>query len=220
MNHIGVEVGRRRATAQGEDFVVMAVLAVIAFAIIWTFVLDPIFTWATRNLVLVLIALVASGGLVAVGWNKYRQIVRHRELVKWKAAREQEIARRREVGQLVIDLEKAIQRFEPSRRYGNEFGYHTELQGWLKSRFSNAKVEIRTGASRPDIVVGDVAIEVKGPTDTNALNTLTTKCLKYSRYYNHLIIVLFEPRFSERNYAEILSGIQTNFPQVSVIRKG
>lgn len=123
------------------------------------------------------------------------------------------------MGNLVVDLEDAIRAFQPSRRYGNEFGYHTELQGWLKSRFSAAKVEIQTGASRPDIVVGPVAIEVKGPTDTNALNTLTTKCLKYGQYYKHLIIVLFEPRFSEQNYNEIVAGINARLPGVTVIRK-
>jgi len=80
-------------------------------------------------------------------------------------------------------------------------------------------MEIQTGASRPDIVIDEIAIEVKGPTDNQALNTLTTKCLKYSQYYKHLIIVLFEPQFSESNYWEIVNGIKTYSPHVEVIRK-
>lgn len=114
---------------------------------------------------------------------------------------------------------KAIEDFQPSRIYRNEFGYHTELQGWLKSKFPEAKVELKTGASRPDIVIENIAIEVKGPTNNRALDTLTTKCLKYSQYYTHLIAVLFEPQFSETNYREIVGGLEKHFPNVKVIRK-
>ena len=116
----------------------------------------------------------------------------------------------------VIDT---IKEFEPSRKYGNEESYHAELHGWIKKSFPQAKIEYQKGASRPDIVIDDVAIEVKGPTDSQALDTLTTKCLKYSHYYKNLIIVLFEPKFSERNYYEIVSGIKKYFPNVKVIRK-
>ena len=89
----------------------------------------------------------------------------------------------------------------------------------MKSKFPSARIEIQTGASRPDIVIEDIAIEVKGPTDNNALDTLTTKCLKYSRYYNKIILCLFEPVFSESNFREIEAGIEQHFPHVRVVRK-
>lgn len=114
---------------------------------------------------------------------------------------------------------QAIGDFEPSRHYHNEFPYQVELQGWLKSRFPTSKIETQTGASTPDIVIEDIAIEVKGPTDNRALDTLTTKCLKYSQYYSKIILVLFEPEFSESNFREIEAGIQQHFPHVHVIRK-
>lgn len=120
---------------------------------------------------------------------------------------------------LLSQIIDKINTFTPSRKYKNEFGYHTELQGWLKSHFPNSKVEFQTGSSRPDIIIDNVAIEVKGPTNNQALNTLTTKCLKYSNHYANIIIVLFEPSFSERNYHEILIGIKKSFPHVEVIRK-
>lgn len=137
------------------------------------------------------------------------------EVERWK--KEDEEAKIKE--SLFNQVVESIKKFQPSRKYGNEFGYHTELQGWLKSHFQNARVELQTGASRPDIVIDNIAIEVKGPTDNQALNTLTTKCLKYSHYYTHLIIVLFEPIFSESNYSEIVEGIKRHFPNVEVIRK-
>jgi len=137
------------------------------------------------------------------------------ELVKWR--REDEEARFKE--SQFYQVVEAIKEFRPSRRYRDEYGYHTELQGWMRSRFPNSKVEILTGASRPDIVIGDIAIEVKGPTDNQALNTLTTKCLKYSQYYRNLIFVLFEESFSERNFNEIMQGVKRYFPHVEVIRE-
>jgi len=122
-------------------------------------------------------------------------------------------------GSLLNLVVQAIEEFTPSRRYHNEFPYQAELQGWLKSRFPSSEIEVRRGASRPDIVIEDIAIEVKGPTDNRALETLTTKCLKYSEYYNKVIIVLFEPDFSETNFREIESGIERHFPHVRVVRK-
>lgn len=68
-------------------------------------------------------------------------------------------------------------------------------------------------------MIEEIAIEVKGPTDDQALNTLTAKCLKYSQDFGKLIIVLFRPEFSERNYAEIKERITRVFPNVRVIRK-
>jgi hypothetical protein len=124
-----------------------------------------------------------------------------------------------EESSLLNAVVQAIEEFKPSRRYHNEFPYHTELQGWLRSRFPSSKIEIQTGASRPDIVIEDIAIEVKGPTTNQALDTLTTKCLKYSEYYDKIVMVLFEPEFSESNFREIYAGIERHFPHVRVIRK-
>ena len=120
---------------------------------------------------------------------------------------------------LLYRVSESIENFRPSSRYRNEFGYHTELQGWLKAHFPSAEVEIQTGASRPDIIIDDIAIEVKGPTDSQALNTLTTKCLKYSKYYTNIICVLFDPSFTNKNFQEIQEGIVRTFPNVSIIVK-
>ena len=116
----------------------------------------------------------------------------------------------------VID---SIINFKPAKQWHNEDSYHKELLGWLKQPFPEILYELQTGGSRPDLVIGKIAIEIKGPTDDNALNTLATKILKYSQYYDHVIIVLFEPSFSERNYHEITRGIEKTYSHVHVIRK-
>ncbi len=131
----------------------------------------------------------------------------------------EEQKKKEEQNSLLNYVVQTIEAFRPSKRYHNEFPYQTELQGWLRARFPTSRIEIQTGASRPDIVIEDVAIEVKGPTDNRALETLTTKCLKYSHYYDKVILVLFEPVFSESNFREIQSGIERHFPHVRILRK-
>ena len=128
------------------------------------------------------------------------------EIEKWERRDEEEKMKET----LLHGVLESIEDFKPSRRYKNEFGYHTELQGWLKAHFPSAKVEIQTGASRPDIIIDHIAIEVKGPTDSQALNTLTTKCLKYSKYYTNIICVLFEPSFTDKNFQEINYCLKEN----------
>jgi hypothetical protein len=116
-------------------------------------------------------------------------------------------------------ISAAIKKFRPSRKWAYEDGYHKELLGYLQHDFPNIKYEFQQGSSRPDLVIGNVAIEIKGPTDNAALDTLTTKCLKYSNYYDHLVMVLFDPQYSERNFREIKEGIEKFFPHVEIIRK-
>ncbi len=113
----------------------------------------------------------------------------------------------------------SIQTFKPSRKWAYEDGYHKELLGYLQHDFPNIKYEFQSGSSRPDLVIDNIAIEVKGPTDNPALDTLTTKCLKYSKYYDNLIMVLFNPQFSEGHFREIKEGIEQYFPHVVIIKK-
>ena len=112
-----------------------------------------------------------------------------------------------------------IKRFEPSKNYENEIGYHAELQGWLKRIFPQSKIEMQIGSARPDIVIDNIAIEVKGPTDARALDTLANKCLRYSVHYESMIIVLFNPTVSKKYYDDITDGIKKHFPNVRVIVK-
>lgn len=142
-----------------------------------------------------------------------------KEVERWEKD-DQKIRQQIEQERLPNKVVEAIKEFKPFRQYKNEFPYQLDLARYLKEKFPNVVIEQQKGSSRPDIVVGDdIAIEVKGPTDNNALNTLTTKCLKYSGHYQHLIIVLFEPTFSEGNYNEIIEGMKRSFPEVKVVRK-
>lgn len=146
------------------------------------------------------------------------------EQIKWGSAQEIELWKTEDEAEklkdlLITKIVDTIIRFKPIRKWENEDGYHKELLGYLRHDFPDIKYEFQKGSSRPDLVLKNIAIELKGPTDNAALDTLTTKCLKYSKYFDHLIIVLFEPRFSERHFEEIQGGINQYFPHVIIIRK-
>jgi len=122
--------------------------------------------------------------------------------------------------ELFQNVIETIHQFYPSRKYHNEQGYHTELQGWVKAHFRQATVEHLTGSSRPDIVIDtSIAIEVKGPTRTEDLKTIADKCNRYLQYYDNLIVVLFEVDVNERFYNEWIKGICDRYPEVEIIRK-
>lgn len=119
---------------------------------------------------------------------------------------------------LQVNIENAIRRFTPSRRYRLEIDYQNELYSWLSREFP-VQYEVQKGSSRPDLIIKNIAIEIKGPTGNGELNTLTTKFLKYSNHYPYFIIVLFDCNFSEGHFNEISGGIRKFAPHVIIIRK-
>jgi len=119
---------------------------------------------------------------------------------------------------LQVNVENAIRMFKPSRRYEYEIDYQNELYNWLSREFQ-VQYEIQTGSSRPDLIIKNIAIEIKGPTRNRELDTLTTKFLKYSNHYPHFIIVLFDCNFTEGHFHEIYNGIRKFAPNVIIIRK-
>jgi len=112
---------------------------------------------------------------------------------KDKAEREfKKLSENANIGEMVKDVVNAIKNFKPSQNYKFELPYQAELVGWLKHKFPSAVIEKQRGSARPDIVVGGIAIEVKGPTRDKDLVIIADKCLRYSKYFRQgIIIVLF-----------------------------
>lgn len=113
-------------------------------------------------------------------------------------------------------IKTTIESFKQSRNWPNEAGYQADLYNFLKRNFPDAKLEEKTGASRPDITIKNIAIELKGPTTDEGINSLPTKCIKYSKYYRKIIFVLFSPKFSQSNFIEIKKGIEEKFPGLTI----
>lgn len=115
---------------------------------------------------------------------------------------------------------KAIKDFKPSQRWSSEEGYHGELQGWLRARYPNSKVEKQMGSSRPDIVIKDIAVEIKGPTTYDRLDTIANKCMRYKNYFKGgLIVVLFDVLVGNRMYNEWKISLLDTFPETIIIKK-
>ena len=113
-----------------------------------------------------------------------------------------------------------IKCFEASYRWPNESGYHAELHRYFLDKDYASIVEYQTGSSRPDIVIGDTAIEVKGCTTDNDIDSLPGKCVKYSNYYTDIVFVLFEPVWTRNQHAyETFRGMLSNFDNVSILIK-
>ena len=68
-------------------------------------------------------------------------------------------------------------------------------------------------------VDSEIAIEVKGPTTSRDLQTIADKIIRYRRYFDKIIVVLFDVKVSPKRYEEWLEGIMDNFNDVVVIEK-
>jgi len=135
--------------------------------------------------------------------------------------REMELRKKREEEERnkVNAIVDAIEAFKPFRKYNDEKSYQIDLARWLSRKFPEVKIEEAVGSTRPDIVINDIAIEIKGPTYDTDLQTIADKCLRYSQHYKKLIIVLFDVHANENRYSEWFEGMKERFPEIIVIKK-
>jgi hypothetical protein len=122
---------------------------------------------------------------------------------------------------LLRELTSKINEYQPIKPFKNEELYHTNLYTYLCEKIpGEIGFEVQRGSSRPDIVVGDIAIEIKGPTDNQGLITVADKINRYSQHFEHIIVVLFEVQTLDRFYNEWYEGIIQHYEGlVTIIRK-
>ena len=123
--------------------------------------------------------------------------------------------------EFLTELITVINEYRPIKPFRSEDLYHTNLYTFLCEKIpGEIGFEQQRGSSRPDITVGDIAIEVKGPTDSQGLVTIADKINRYSQHFEFLIVVLFEVEVYERFYQEWYEGIMNQYQrQVAIIRK-
>lgn len=138
---------------------------------------------------------------------------RLREAVQARAAK-------RVIPENLQPLVAAIEAFTPARPYRRESQYQTELLGWLKGRLGGSVLmEVQRGRSRPDIVVDTaIALELKGPTTNQGLQTVSDKIVRYRQYFPVLMVVLFDVQ-DERYFSEWAAGMKRQFPEILIIKK-
>ena len=116
----------------------------------------------------------------------------------------------------LLRLKEMIEGFHPARTFDREIRYQDELYGYLLGRLGQGvAIEKQRGRSRPDIVVDEIAIEIKGPTTNQGLQTIADKIARYRLHFSGIVCVLFDVQ-DEAHYREWLRGIRD--PDVVVIR--
>ena len=114
-----------------------------------------------------------------------------------------------------------IHKFNPIiDNYPNELPYQIDLARYLMQYFPETKVELQKGSARPDIIIDNIAIEIKGPTWENGLQSIADKCLRYPQYFERgFIIVLFDVKVTNRFFNDWSNGIKQKFPEVIILKK-
>ena len=124
-----------------------------------------------------------------------------------------------EINDSVINriLEK-IDQFKPLLpNYPNELSYQLDLGRYLLQYFPTAQLEQQRSSARPDIVIDNIAIEIKGPTYQDGLRSIADKCFRYPLYFEKgLIIVLFDVKVTSRSIDDLKKGLQNKFPHVVI----
>lgn len=218
------------------------IFIIIVAYLIYQYIILPIVQWVAENYIIFVLGFIVVFLIFAFfvflylrNWKKKRteRIIFERGqgkkgMVKFvdrngneKWGKPEEVAEWREKDQLINRIVEEIKAFEPAKpELRNEYAYQLSLHSWLKKSFPKADIEIQRGHSRPDIVIEDIAIEIKGPTDSQGLITIADKCMRYADHFPQgLIVVLFEVRVNEGRYQEWLESLKRKYPNVKVIRK-
>jgi len=114
-----------------------------------------------------------------------------------------------------------IHKFIPLiNNYQNELPYQIDLARYLMQYYPETKVELQKGSARPDIIIDNIAIEIKGPTWENGLQTIADKCLRYPQYFlGGFIVVLFDLKVTNQFFNDWSNGIKQKFPKITILTK-
>lgn len=208
----------------------IVVLGMLFYLFVW----PPLVAWWEANWYWVVTGLLIALGLVGYWFFKWltkdTPEYAYRDRVSSAANSDPTIVHRHLLEQETIEepslslfnsVIREIEEFKPFRKYQLESQYQIELARYLKNKFPSTKFEEQRGYSRPDIVVDNIAIEVKGPTKRRDLNTIPSKLMQYNQHFNGgVIVVLFDVDIEEGSYNEWYRGLKNTWPNVKVIQVG
>lgn len=112
---------------------------------------------------------------------------------------------------LIKDLDNKISSYKPLRYHSKEEPYQMELAWFLRNHFETLDIEVFKNDSRPDIVIDEIAIEIKWPTNKWELRTIPDKIIRYLKERDYLFIVLFKVEVDENYYKEWKEDIYNTF---------
>lgn len=184
------------------------VLAVISFLgyLFWQYGIPVISKWIRENLSTIIGVLLSLGALAIAGiaiWKNWDRIRIEKPLEPIPPHEPEEP----DIDQLCNKIIDRINSFSVPSPGRKENYYHQTLFQWLKSKFPNAAFEKQMGRVRIDIVIGNIAIEVKGPTRNSDLDDLPNK-ISYLNYCKKLICVLFERDYDDSEFDRIANHMK------------
>ncbi len=127
---------------------------------------------------------------------------------KYKLLEEERLSH---IPDFIRDLENKISLYKPLRYHSKEEPYQMELAWFLRSHFKTLDIEVSKNDSRPDIVIDNVAIEIKWPTNKWELRTIPDKIIRYLKDWDYLFIVLFKVEVDRDYYEEWVRDIYNTF---------
>lgn len=123
-------------------------------------------------------------------------------------------------GEETKKLVSRIQSYDPPEAFDFETNYQSGLYSWLKEEFPQIRWEEQRGSSRPDLVLDEHPIEIKGPTTHEDLQTLADKTLRYRhKFSGTLVIVLFNIQCTDRLLKEWKEGFDKERDDVVIITR-
>lgn len=168
----------KKITKQEEKF--LALFVVILFFGIYSFYISIIKPHLTE--IVLFLKIFIPIFIIVVGLIIYF-------LYKKKKQKEQD--RVDNMPSLILEIEEKIRKFSPLRYYNDEKMYQIELAWFLKNHYPDLDIEQAKDYSRPDIVMDDIAIEIKWPTTMSWLKSIPDKINSYLPKWEYLFLVLF-----------------------------
>ena len=116
-------------------------------------------------------------------------------------------------------LVKLIEQWKPSRCH-SEADYQKSLLNHLQTKLmQKSKKEVKIQRSRGDIVIGDVAIELKNKVDNpRVIDGVVAQCKRYERDFKGGVILVICSPMKEMDFKELEKGLGM-FSKVKVVRK-
>ena len=110
---------------------------------------------------------------------------------------------------------KAIEKYKLPIHTSNERAIQLALYEYLIKVFPSIKMEQQTpDGDRLDLVIKNIAIEIKAPTINKSLEDLLPKCMKYGKFYNNIIFVLFAREYNESKLDQVKEEIRKKYPEI------
>lgn len=100
---------------------------------------------------------------------------------KYFKLKQEKINKINQLPEFVKNIKEKIDSFKPLRDYTKEEPYQIELSWYLKNFFPNLDIEISKNYTRPDIIIDNIAIEIKWPTNFSDLKTIPDKIIRYTK---------------------------------------